>query len=115
MNGERHESGVQDWRHAPGNGCRAPEELSREEILRALASLDEWLKANADDAYSFSARGMLYSKLGDDRRAADLTRVIELEPDNAEALKTGQRPAAIWESTAWPGKATTPFTAGARA
>ena len=31
---------------------------------------------------------MLHSKLGDDRRAVeDFSRVIELEPDNAEALE----------------------------
>jgi len=85
---EHHESGEPDWRDDPDKGSRALDELSREEILRAPAGLDERLKAEADDAYSLLARGMLHSKLGDDRRAAeDFTRVIELEPDNAEALE----------------------------
>ena len=88
MNGEHHESGEGDSRDDPGNESRALDELSREEILRALAGLNERLKADADDAYSLLARGMLHSRLGDDRRAAaDFTRVIELEPDNAEALE----------------------------
>ena len=39
MNGERHESGERDWSDDPGNGSRALDALSREEILRALAGL----------------------------------------------------------------------------
>ena len=94
MNGEHHEPGEGDWRDDPGNGSRALDELSREEMLRALAGLDERLKADVEDAYSLLARGMLHSSLGDDRRAAeDFSRVIELEPDNAEALeKPGSGP-----------------------
>ena len=88
MSGEHHESGEADWRDDPGNGSRALDELSREEILRALTGLKERLRADEDDAYSLLARGMLHSKLGDDRRAMqDFSRVIELEPDNAEALE----------------------------
>ena len=88
MSGEHHESGERDRRDDPGNGSRTLDELSREEILRALTGLDELLKANAEDTYSLLARGMLHSKLGDDRRAVeDFSRVIELEPDNAEALQ----------------------------
>ena len=88
MNGEHHESSEWDWRDDPDSGSRTLDELSREEILRALAGLDELLKADAEDTYSLLARGMLHSKLGDDRRAAeDFSRVIELEPDNAEALQ----------------------------
>ena len=81
-------SGEPDRSHAPGNGSRALDKLSREEILRALAGLDERLKADAEGTYSLLARGMLHSRLGDDRRAEeDFSRVIELEPDNAEALE----------------------------
>ena len=87
MNGEHHEGGQRDWRGDPGNGSRTLDELSREEILRALAGLDERLKADAEDTYSLLARGMLHSRQGDDRRAAeDFSRVIELEPDNAVAV-----------------------------
>ena len=88
MSGEHQESGEGDWRDDPGNRTKALDELSREEILRALAGLDKRLRADAEDTYSFLARGMLHSTLGDDRRAAeDFSRVIELEPDNAEALE----------------------------
>ena len=88
MNGEHHNGGERDWRDDPGNGSRTLDELSREEILRALAGLDQRLKADAEDTYSLLARGMLHSRQGDDRRAAeDFSRVIELEPDNAEALQ----------------------------
>ena len=94
MNGERHESGEPDWRDDPGDGSRTLDELSREEILRALAGLDELLKADAEDAYSLIARGMLHSKLGDDRRAAeDFSRVIDWSRTTPRPLKTGQRPA----------------------
>ena len=87
MSGEHHESGERDWRDDPGNGSRTLDELSREEILRALTGLDELLKANAEDTYSLMARGMLHSKLGDDRRVAkDFTRVIELAPGSADVL-----------------------------
>ena len=84
-----HESGEHDRRDAPENGSRTLDELSREQILRALAGLDQRVEANNEkDSYSLLARGMLHSKLGDDRRAAeDFSRVIELEPDNAEALE----------------------------
>ena len=71
MNGEHHENGERDWRDDPGNGSRTLGELSREEILRALAGLDERLKADAEDTYSLIARGMLHSRLGDDRRAVE--------------------------------------------
>ncbi len=39
MNGEPHDSGEPDRRDDPGNESRALDELSREEILRALAGL----------------------------------------------------------------------------
>ena len=39
MNGEDHEGGERDCRDDPGNGSRTLDELSREEILRALAGL----------------------------------------------------------------------------
>lgn len=35
MNGEHHESGEGDWRNNLGDGSRAQDELSHEEILRA--------------------------------------------------------------------------------
>ena len=54
MSGEHHESGERDWRDDPG---RTLDELSGEEILRALTGLDELLKANAADTYSLLARG----------------------------------------------------------
>ena len=81
MNAEHKESGEGDWPDDPGSGYKTLDELSREDILRALAGLDERLRTDADDAFSLLARGMLHSKPGDDRRAAqDFTRVIELEP-----------------------------------
>ena len=83
MNGKHHEGGEGDWRDTSDSESRALDELGREEILRALASLAQRLKADAHDAYSLLARGMLHSRLGDDRRATqDFTRVIELEPNN---------------------------------
>ena len=86
MNGEHPENGERDWRDDPGSSYKMLDELSREEILRALADLDERLRTDAEDAYSLLARGLLHSKLGDDRQAVkDFSRVIELEPDNAEA------------------------------
>ena len=88
MNGEHPESGERDWRDDPDSGSRTLDELSREEILRALAGLNERLRTDAKDSYSLLARGMLHSKLGDDRRTAEnFSRVIELEADNAEALE----------------------------
>ena len=39
MSGEHHESGERDWRDDPANGSRTLDELSREEILRALTGL----------------------------------------------------------------------------
>ena len=74
---------------APTMGYKTLDELSREELLRALANLDQRVEAdNEEDPYSLLARGLLHSKLGDDRRAVeDFSRVIELEPDNAEALE----------------------------
>ena len=39
MSGEHHESGERDRRDDPDNGSRTLDELSREDILRALASL----------------------------------------------------------------------------
>ena len=88
MSGEHHQSGEPDWPGDPDNGFRTLDELSREEILIALAGLDERLKADTVDTYSFLARGMLHSRLGDDRRAAeDFSCVIELQPDNADALE----------------------------
>ena len=68
------------------------------------------IKANNEaDAYSLLARGLPHSRLGDDRRAAeDFSRVIELEPDNAEALENRALPATTWVTSAWPGKTTTP-------
>ena len=94
MNGEHHESREPDWRDGPGNEPRTLDELSRDEILRAMAGLDQRLEANNEkDPYSLLARGLLHSRLGDDRRAVDdFSRVIELEPDNAEALEN--RPTA---------------------
>ena len=53
MNGECHESGERDWRDGPNDGIKMLDELSREEILRALAGLDQRIEANNDeDAYS---------------------------------------------------------------
>ena len=88
MDGERHENGEPDWPDDPGSGLKTLDELSREEILRALAGLDERVRADGNDIYSLMARGMLHGRVGDDRRAMeDFSRVIGLEPDNAEALE----------------------------
>ncbi len=89
MNGEHNDSGEQDWRDGPDSEFRKLDELSREEILRALASLHGWVEAgNDEDSYSLLVRGMLHSKRGDDRLAVeDFSQVIKLEPDNAEALE----------------------------
>ena len=38
-NGERHESDEGDWRNAPDRGYAMLDELSREDILLAVASL----------------------------------------------------------------------------
>ena len=57
MNGEHRESSERDWREDPGNESRALDELSREEMLRALAGLDERLKVDSEDSYSLLARG----------------------------------------------------------
>ena len=62
MSGEHHESGEPDQRDDPGSGYKTLDELSREEILRSLAGLDELLKADADDAYSPLARGVKLSR-----------------------------------------------------
>ena len=57
MNRERHESGERDWRDGPGNGSGTLDQLSREEILLALAGLDERLKTNAENALLSVGRG----------------------------------------------------------
>ncbi len=107
MNGDHHENGEPDRRDAPYNGSKALDELSREEILRAVAGMDERLRADADDASSILARGMLHGKLGDDRLAAeDFTRVIELEPNNTEALENRAAALATWASAVRPGRTT---------
>ena len=86
MNGEHHGSGERDRCDDPNSEFKTLDELSREEILRALAGLDQQIRAESEDTYSFLAKGMLHSRLGDDRRAVEeFTRVIELEPDNAVA------------------------------
>ena len=88
------------------------DELTIKEMLRVLAGLDERLRADPRDVYSLLARGMLQSRLGDDLRAAeDFSRVIELDPDNADALcgrgtaKSALRdyegPSATWTGP-WP-------------
>ena len=89
MNGEHHVSGEEDWRDGHDDGFKTLDELSREGILPALAGLDQRLEAKNEKApYPLLARGLLHSKLGDDRRATeDLSQVIELEPDNAEAVE----------------------------
>ena len=88
MNGEHDERGELDRRDDPDSSYKMLDDLSREAIVRALAGLDQRLKTDSEDAYSLLARGLLLSRLGDDRRAAeDFSRVIELEPDNAEALE----------------------------
>ena len=94
MNDKHHESGEAVWCDGLDNWPRTVDELSREEVLRSLAGLDERFGANRDEeAYSLLARGLLHSRLGDDRRAAeDFSRAIKLEPDNTEALEN--RPAA---------------------
>ena len=89
MNGEHHESGKGDLRDGPDDGYKTLDELSREELLRALAGLDQRIAAdNEEDSYSLLAKGLLHSKLGDDRSTLeDFSRVIDLEPHNAEALE----------------------------
>ena len=88
MSGEHHEGEGHDSRDHPDSGFKMLDVLSREEVLRALAGPDERLRTDPHDNYSLLARGLLYTKLGDDRRAVeDFSRVIELEPDNAEALE----------------------------
>ena len=61
MKGEHHDGVEHDWRDDPDDGSKTLDELSREEMLRALAGLDERLDANGEGAYSLLARGMLYS------------------------------------------------------
>ena len=56
MNGEHHDSGEQDWRDGPDDGYKTLDELSREELLRALAGLDRRIEAdNEEDPYSLLA------------------------------------------------------------
>ena len=96
MSREPHDSGEPDRRDDPDSESKLLDVLSREEIMRALAGLNERLKAGKDDAYSLLARGMLHSKLGDDRQVEeDFTRAIELEPDNAEAEALYNRGACL--------------------
>ena len=52
MKGEHHDGVEHDWRDNPDDGSRTLDELSREEMLRALAGLDERLDANGEGAYS---------------------------------------------------------------
>ena len=58
MSGGCDGSGERDWRDGPDNGSRTMDELSSEEISRALASPDKLLKADAKDAYFFLAWAM---------------------------------------------------------
>ena len=89
MNGEHDESAERGWRDDLDSSNKMLDELGSEEILRALAGLDERIEANnEEDNYSLLARGLFHIRLGDDRRAMEnFSRVIELEPDNAEALE----------------------------
>ena len=88
MGGEHHESGEQDWRGGPDDGFKTLDELNREEILRALAGLDERLKADAEDTYSLLARGMLR------RRGIRVVSITE----QADDTPTGKLLEAIIES-----------------
>ena len=64
MNGEHHESGQEDWPNDTESSYKTLDELSREEILRALAELNQRTKANnEEDTYSLLARGILHSKV----------------------------------------------------
>ena len=56
MNGEHHVGSEHDWRDGPGDGSKTLDDLSQEEIRRALASLDERLKVSGEDTYSLLAR-----------------------------------------------------------
>ena len=115
MSGEHHESDEGDWRGDPDSGSRTLDELSSEEILRALRGLDELLKADAEDTYSLLARGMLHSKrettAGRRRTSAGSSSWSRTTP---KPCKTGQRPATTWESSAWPGKIMTPSSGSNR-
>ena len=88
MGGEHHESGEHDWRGGPDDGFKTLDELNREEILRALAGLDERLKADAEDTYSLLARGMLR------RRGIRVVSITE----QADDTPTGKLLEAIIES-----------------
>ena len=89
MSGYHYDGGEQYWHDHADDGFKTLDELSREETLRSLAGLDQQIEAdNEKDTYSLLARGLLHTKLGDDRRAVEeFSRVIELEPNNAEALE----------------------------
>ena len=70
VNGEHHESSEGDWRDDPGNGSRALDELSQEEILRALARLDERLRADPEDTAGRAGSGRMPLGRPTERRTA---------------------------------------------
>ena len=108
MNGECHDSGEEDRRDAPGNESKALDELSHEEILRALAGLDERLRADPKDAYSLLPGGCFTAGLETTavrwRTSAGSLSWSRITP---RPFRTGRRPATTWESSAWPRRTTT--------
>ena len=54
--------------------------------MRAVEKLNARITNNPEDSPSLITRGLLHSRLGDDRRAAeDFGKAIALEPGNVEA------------------------------
>ena len=69
MSGDLDDGRQQYWHDHADDGFKTLDELSRDEILRALAEPDQRIEAdNEKDSYSLLARGLLQGKLGDDRR-----------------------------------------------
>ena len=60
--------------------------VGREGLLRMLEHLTDAIRANPHDTEALAARGLVYSELGEHRRAAeDYGSIIALDPDNAGA------------------------------
>ena len=99
MRGEHHESSERDWSDDSGGSYRTLDELSSEEILTALAGLDDRLKADAVDMYSLLARGCSTASWETTaerwRTSAGSSSCSRTTP---RPWKTGQRPATPRES-----------------
>ena len=65
---------------------RMMDALGGEGLGRMIEGLTEKIRANPGDTEALTLRGLLYSQLGEHRRAAkDYGSVIDLDPDNADA------------------------------